>query len=168
MKENPFPLKSLLCSIFALMVLSPECHAAHPLITDDAGTQGKGKYQVEVNGQYDYDKETENGVTTKETGSEVAGILSYGVTDHIDVVLGLSYQWIRTKEGEATSSTEDGISDVSVELKWRFYEKDGLGFALNPALRSPRAIMKKDSAREGRHSAHVLSPQRRSGRGHSI
>jgi hypothetical protein len=28
--------------------------AAHPLITDDAGTQGKGKFQLELNGQYDW------------------------------------------------------------------------------------------------------------------
>jgi hypothetical protein len=31
--------------------------AAHPLITDDAGTQGKGKFQLEVNGQYEHDEE---------------------------------------------------------------------------------------------------------------
>ena len=31
--------------------------AAHPLITDDTGTQGKGKFQLEVNGEYAHEDE---------------------------------------------------------------------------------------------------------------
>ncbi|MFZ5998172.1 MAG: transporter [Nitrospirota bacterium] len=120
------------------MVLSTTAvtYAAHPLITDDTGTQGKGKFQVEVNSEFGYDKEKEEGVTTKERISEVSTILSYGVVDNVDVVLGVPYQWIRTKEDGATTSV-DGISDVSLEVKWRFYEKDGLGFALKPGVTLP-------------------------------
>ncbi|MEW6116566.1 MAG: transporter, partial [Nitrospirota bacterium] len=46
------------------------------------------------------------------------------------------YQWIRTKEDGVTTSV-DGISDISLEVKWRFYEKDGLGFALKPGITLP-------------------------------
>jgi hypothetical protein len=48
--------KVLFVSIFLLF--HTVAWGAHPLITDDAGTQGKGKFQIEVNGQYDSDKET--------------------------------------------------------------------------------------------------------------
>lgn len=111
--------------------------ASHPLITDDAGTQGKGKYQLEVNSEFTYDKETEDGVTTKETGGEVATILSYGLIDNVDIVLGVPYQWKKAKEDSEVTSKEDGISDMSLELKWRFYEKDGLTFALKPGITLP-------------------------------
>ncbi|MFZ5997119.1 MAG: transporter [Nitrospirota bacterium] len=110
--------------------------AAHPLITDDSGTQGKGKFQVEVNSEFSYDKEKEDGITTKERVSELSTILSYGVADNVDVVLGVPYQWIRTEEDGVTASV-DGISDVSLEIKWRFYEKDGLSFALKPGITLP-------------------------------
>jgi len=41
----------------ALLLFAGPSWAAHPLITDDTGTQGKGNFQLEFNGQYDRDKE---------------------------------------------------------------------------------------------------------------
>jgi hypothetical protein len=117
--------------------LSTVSYAAHPLITDDTGTQGRGKFQVEINSEFTYDKETEEGVTIKETGGEVATILSYGITDNIDIVLGIPYQWFRVKEDGSVITKEDGISDISLEAKWRFYEKDGLSLALKPGITLP-------------------------------
>jgi len=67
-------------------------YAAHPLITDDTGTQGKGKFQVELNVEVTYDKETDLAGTTRETGGEVSSIVSYGIIDNTDVVLGIPYQ----------------------------------------------------------------------------
>jgi hypothetical protein len=117
--------------------------AAHPLITDDTGTQGKGKFLLEVNSEVIYDKESEEGVTTKETGGEIATLFSYGITDSIDIVLGLPYQWFKIKEDGEVISKEDGLSDFSVELKWRFFEKDGLSFALKPGITLPIGNEKK-------------------------
>ncbi|RMG57299.1 MAG: transporter [Deltaproteobacteria bacterium] len=106
--------------------------AAHPLITDDTGTQGKGKLQLEVNGEFA--REDEGGV--KEDATELATILSYGVLDSVDLVLGIPYQFIRVKDAGNTT-TENGISDVLLELKWKFYGKDGLSLALKPGLSLP-------------------------------
>lgn len=117
---------------------------AHPLITDDAGTQGKGKFQLEVNSELGFDKEKEEGVTTKETQSgEVATILSYGITENLDIVLGVPYQWFKVEEDGETVSKENGFSDVSLELKWRFYERKGLSFALKPGITFPTGDEKK-------------------------
>lgn len=123
--------------VVVVLLWSGLAFAAHPLITDDTGTQGKGKFQLEVNSEFNYDKETEEGVTTKETGGEVATALSYGITDSIDVVLGTPYQWFKVKEDGDVTDKEDGISDMSLELKWRFYEKDGLSLALKPGITLP-------------------------------
>jgi len=121
----------------------PNAFAAHPLITDDTGTQGKGKFQVEVNSEFNYDKEKEEGLTTKERGGEIGTILSYGILNNTDIVIGMPYQWFRIKEDGELTSRESGISDLSLEVKWRFYEKDGLGFALKPGITFPTGNEKK-------------------------
>ena len=140
--------------IFLLSMLFTICcplltvsYAAHPLITDDTGTQGKGKFQLEVNSEFSYEKEQQYSAdedkweTKKETGGELATILSYGIIDNLDVVLGFPYQWKKTRiDGVVTTDpTEqgDGISDLSLEAKWRFYEADGLSFAVKPGLTLP-------------------------------
>jgi hypothetical protein len=143
MKRKLYTSYIFLFALIAVFIFSSASYAAHPLITDDTGTQGKGKFQIEVNGQYDYDKETEEGVTTKSTGSEVASILSYGMTDNIDIVLGLAYQWRKEKEDNETTSDENGISDMSLEMKWRYYEKDGFSLALKPGVTFPTGDDKK-------------------------
>ena len=119
------------------LFVSSVAWGAHPLITDDAETQGKGKVQVEFNGQYDTDKETVNGITTESTGAEVMTILSYGLADNTDLVLTLPYQWGKVKEEGITVYDERGISDTTLEVKWRFFEKDGLMLALKPGVILP-------------------------------
>lgn len=123
--------------------LSTVSYAAHPLITDDTGTQGKGKFQLEVNSEFAYDKEKkfdENAgehLTEKATGGELATIISYGITDNLDIVLGIPYQWSKVKKNGVVDSDVDGISDISLEAKWRFFEKDGFSFALKPGISLP-------------------------------
>jgi len=107
-------------------------YAAHPLITDDTGTQGKGNWQLEVNTEFTH--ESENG--SEEDTYEVATILSYGVSDSTDIVLGVPYQHIKNRE-DGYSVTTDGLTDISLEVKWRFYEEDGLSFALKQGITLP-------------------------------
>lgn len=106
--------------------------AAHPLITDDAGTLGKGNFQLELNGQYDH--EEEDGITAKE--SQIAAALSYGITDDIDLIVGIPFLWTK-EESSLFDSSESGFSDTSLDVKLRFYEKDGLSFAVKPGLSVP-------------------------------
>lgn len=121
------------------MVLFWPCvlFAAHPLITDDTGTQGKGKFQLEVNAQYDSDKETAGGVSVKSTGGQAGATLSYGVIDNTDMVLNAPYVWGKITENGASVYDEKGLSDVSFEVKWRFYENESLSFALKPGISLP-------------------------------
>ena len=134
-------LRFILIFVFSLLTIHfshfTVSYAAHPLITDDAGTQGKGKVQIEINSEFSRDKEKEDGVIIKERGGELATIISYGITDNADIVLGIPYQWFRIKEDGDTVEKEDGISDMSLELKWRFFEKDGLSLALKPGITLP-------------------------------
>ena len=127
--------RGLFCLVFLL--ITANSWAAHPLITDDTGTQGKGKFQLELNGQYDWEKETINGVPTKTTGGQVSTTLSYGIAENVDLVLSLPYQWGKTEENEATAYNENGIGDMVFEAKWRFFEKEGFSLVLKPGISIP-------------------------------
>ena len=121
----------------AVMFMACPSWAAHPLITDDTGTQGKGKFQLELNGQYDWDKEDERGVTVKSTGGQAAATLSYGIVENVDLVLSLPYLWGKEKDDDITVYDENGIGDVTLDAKWRFFEKNGLSLALKPGISFP-------------------------------
>ena len=112
--------------------------AAHPLITDDTGTQGKGKFQLEFNGSYGHENE---GEVTEDT-IQMAPVLSYGVGDTVDLILSLPYQSRGIKNAEG-STWQAGISDVSIDCKWRFYERDGLSFAIKPGITLPTGDVEK-------------------------
>lgn len=131
-------LKFLLVSFFTACLISAQAFAMHPLITDDTGTQGKGKFQLEVNGEYGHDKD--DGVTTKTT--QLASTLTYGVIDPLDIVLGIPYQHNRIEDSGSVTKG-DGLSDLSLEMKWRFYEKDGLSFAVKPGMTFPTGDSEK-------------------------
>lgn len=44
-------------------MLAGTAFAAHPLITDDTATQGKGKFRIEVNSEFTYGKVSGEGIT---------------------------------------------------------------------------------------------------------
>lgn len=119
------------------MLIVSTSFGAHPLITDDAGTMGKNASQLEINSEVSYDKETVDNVETKTSTQELATTLTYGIADNADLVFGVPFQWLTTKEDGAETSDVDGMSDIAVELKWRFYELDGLGLALKPGVTLP-------------------------------
>jgi len=117
-----------LCFLFIPLCFSPSAHAMHPLISDDTGTTGTGKFNLEVNAEYAND----NG----DSETQLAATLSAGIKENIDLVATLPYLFTRIDEGPETMN-EDGLSDLSLEVKWRFYEKDGLSFALKPGIILP-------------------------------
>ena len=124
-------------AIVALFLIACPSWAAHPLITDDTGTQGKGKFQLELNGQYDWDKGDSEDGSVKSTGGQAAATLSYGVADNVDLVLSLPYLWGKTEVNEITLYDEKGIGDAVMEAKWRLFEKDGFSLALKPGISIP-------------------------------
>jgi hypothetical protein len=123
--------------LLALLLMPVWSWAAHPLITDDADTQGKGKSQVEINGQYDFDEQTISGLNVKSRGGQAVSILSYGLIDNTDIVIGIPYVSETQKNDGLKVNDQQGFSDLTVELKWRFYEKDGLNLALKPSISIP-------------------------------
>jgi predicted porin len=111
--------------------------AAHPFLTDDTGTQDKGNWQLELQGDFLRDKRTAAGVERKDKANVFTSVISYGIQENLDVQVGVNYLSRRTTENGITIADESGMSDSTLELKWRFYEKDDFSLALKPGLTLP-------------------------------
>jgi len=124
----------LLIGLMVSLTAAGRAFAAHPLITDDTGTQGKGKTQLEFSGEYGIEKE--DGITEKSLEVPTTPFLSYGWSDTMDLVFGLPYVSVRIEDAGTTTAVR-GATDMSIELKARVYEKDGLSFAVKPGVSLP-------------------------------
>lgn len=131
-------MKKAVLPVLGFFLMTTSAFAGHPLVTDDTGTQGKGKGQVEVGFSYFYDKDKVDELTTlKSDGGDVGVGVTIGVLDTVDVVVGLPYAWYSVEENNARIAREDGISDITFDVKWRFFEKDGWSLALKPGVSLP-------------------------------
>jgi len=135
--------KKHLAVVLISLLGSEAAFAKDILITNDTGTQGKGAVLVEVNGEYGSDQATSEGVSIKQTGIGVEAIFSYGVMQEADIIFAFPYLQDKVEENNIVIQNEKGISDISVELKWRFYETEGLSFALKPGLSLPTGNEKR-------------------------
>jgi hypothetical protein len=115
------------------LFLSATAFAAHPLITDDTGVQGAGKFQFELNGQYSRNNDG-HGVTEKD--QEAATALTYGVTDAVDLIVSVPWQKSDLDDNGLASSSS-GLSDVGITVKWHFFDHEGLSLALRPGITLP-------------------------------
>lgn len=137
-------LSKLWLLIVAITLCVPSVSfAARPLVTDDSGTVGKGKFQVELGIETFSRQNREDSVKIEETGTEASGVFTYGALDNIDVVAGFPYVWDKVKENGATVFDANRLSDIALEAKWRFFEKDGFGLALKPGLTLPTGNYEK-------------------------
>lgn len=134
-----------ICIFFGMMVflLPFAAHSARPLLTDDAGTLGKGVFQVEMGFETSDHRTDDDGVVTREDASNASATLSYGILDNLDVLLGMPYEKTKIRQDGDTVHNEDGFADMTLEAKWRFFEKDGFAMALKPGVSFPYGNEKK-------------------------
>jgi hypothetical protein len=128
-------ISKILTMLMIILMLSGTAFAGRPLITDDTGTQGKGKYLLELSGEYSQDSDESTDVKKKTFTTEI----DYGISDTIDLTVSSSYQAFKIKDADSGDTTSpDRMADTLMELKWRFYEnKDGLSFAVKPGIYIP-------------------------------
>lgn len=121
----------------AVVCLPLSAWAALPLITDDTGTQGKGKFQVEIGAAYDRGRETVDGTMLKETVFSIVSTLTYGVNERIDIFVNVPYAWSSSQSGDEPNVRVDGISDTALGIKRRFFDREGLSLGLKPFITVP-------------------------------
>ena len=121
-------------------------------MTDDTGTQGRGGFQFEYNGEYSTDHEHAAGIVEKESGGTIAAALTYGLSDNIDICVGLPWQWSSLWVNGNLVSNDNGIGDTSVEVKWRFLECKTHAFSL--ALK-PKLLIPSGDAQKGLGNGNI-------------
>lgn len=110
-------------AVVALLFASG-AYGAHPLNTEDTGTQGKGGWQLELNGERSQDKV--DGDTVK--GAQAAAVLSHGVAETMDLQFGVPWQ---------DTGSERGAGDLFAALKWRMWEQGPLSAGVRVGVSAP-------------------------------
>lgn len=134
-------MKRILSAVVTVwcMSLTLPAFAAHPLATDDTGTQGKLKFQLETTAEFGWDRETSNNITTKSDYQTLNVAVTAGVLDSLDLVLSYPYTWQHSEDNSGTLFDNSGLNDLSLALKWRFLELGPTSFALKPSVTFPTA-----------------------------
>ena len=102
--------------------------AAHPLITEDTATQGRGMFELEIGNAW-----TRDG---SDRSFELGPQLSYGVLPHLDAILRPTWLDQRSTIDGGTVHAR-GAGDTAADLKWRFFERDKLSLAVRAGVNAP-------------------------------
>jgi hypothetical protein len=139
-----------------IVVLSLALLTAHsalagpPLATDDTSTVDIDRVEVELNGAYTYDKETDFGVTTKCSRADAEMKITTGLARNLGISLAIPYNINeQVKEENQPSEEADGFGDMTVEVKYSFAELSGISFAIKPSIIMPTGEY-SDGLSEGR------------------
>ena len=100
-----------------LCFVAPPAWAAHPLITEDTGTQGAGRWQLELN----VERQKDDSARATQWGTT----LSYGLEDNADLQIGIPY------------TVNQGRQDLAVDVKWRFHQQGATSLGLKPGITLP-------------------------------
>jgi outer membrane putative beta-barrel porin/alpha-amylase len=114
-RKNRWSLQSRFLTF--LVLLAPPAWGAHPLITEDTGTQGLGRWQLEVN----VERQKDGGTRATQWGTT----LSYGFRDDADLQIGIPY------------TVNQGRQDLAIDVKWRFYQQGATSLGLKPGITLP-------------------------------
>ena len=120
-----------LCTISLFLPFA--AFAAHPLITEDTDTQGAGKFQLEANTEHGY--QDGNGSQTHSFVSATS--LSYGLRDDADLMFTAQHSETNILSAGVLDSTGKGFNDVALDVKLRFYDKDGVSYGIKPGVTFP-------------------------------
>ena len=106
----------------AVLLFSQGAYGAHPLNTEDTGTQGRGGWQLELNGESNRDE----GVR----GAQALSVLSYGFAENADLQVGVPWQDL---------GDERGMGDALLAVKWRFWEQGPYSLGIRAGFLFPTA-----------------------------
>lgn len=123
------PDRSALCIgailLGALVGLPPGARAAHPLLTEDTGTQGSGGFELELGASF-----------ARIAGGRAAAFepqLSYGIFDNLDAIV-----QVRLFQLAGSAIAQDGrrlgFGDTALDAKWRFAERGTLSLGIRAGI----------------------------------
>jgi hypothetical protein len=131
--------------VFALAALGAAAplHAAHPLLTEDTGTQGVGKFELELG----VEQARDGGATALEFGPQ----LSWGALATLDLIARPTWLYVR---GGAKGGTTQGFGDTALDFKWRFLDREPWSLGIRAGADVPTGNEDK-SLGTGKTSPHA-------------
>jgi len=109
----------------SLSLAVPAAHAAHPLQTEDTGTQGARNIEIE------------NGLSRARSDSTTLTTyqpqVSVGLAATVDAIVQPAVVWLHAPGQPAAS----GAGDTNLDAKWRFYGSDPWSFAIRAGVLAP-------------------------------
>jgi Putative MetA-pathway of phenol degradation len=134
-------LADKLLLVLAMLAFAPAAQALPPFITDDTGTQGDGRWQLELIGERVRHKHSADvdgaSVTQLRHSTSGTAVLTRGFGERLDLAVTLAGLANRVEENGKRQEKSSGLGDVVLEAKWRFYERGGTSLALKPSLSLP-------------------------------
>ena len=103
----PTPLCSLILQSLLPGLFIAACRTKRR--TPDPAQLLRLRQQIEINGEFSYDREDQDGATTRQTGGTGAMAISYGITDTMDLVYTLPYQWSEVRKPMRLLSGETAL-----------------------------------------------------------
>jgi hypothetical protein len=119
-------------------------HAAHPALTEDTGTQGTGRVELELGASVV--RPPEGRVTALEPQ------LSIGVTDHVDAIVRPTLLWSASTDGGTR-----GAAATTTDIKWRFLDVDGVHVGLRAGIDWPTGSRRLGGDRTSAHALLAVS-----------
>ncbi|MGB2599611.1 MAG: transporter [Candidatus Omnitrophota bacterium] len=149
-------IRALLIFLIILFVPYSKCfakqpidHSEHPRSRRQAKTAGHRNAVVNVNYVYEYERSNDNFDRTNT--NELDLVLTYGVLEKVDVIMNMPVKY-KVLNGKKHYS---GLADLSLEAKWKFYEKDDLHLAVYPQMTFPTGYYRQGEG-EGRATYGVM------------
>jgi hypothetical protein len=127
-----------------MLASTPPVFAAHPMLTEDTGTQGAGKFELELG----LAQARDGGMRALEFGPQ----LSYGALGNLDLIVRPTWLYVR---GGATDGTTQGFGDTGLDFKWRFPAQGALTFGVRAGVDLPTGNADK-SLGNGKASPHAI------------
>ena len=124
--------------------------AAHPLISEDTGTQGRGKFELELGAQWG-----------REGGSSVSELdpqLSYGARDDLDLIVRPSlFRFAGT--AIETAGGRGGAGPVALDVKWRIAAHEAWSVGTRAGFDTPSVTRALVPRTPGWHALAMLTYQ---------
>lgn len=125
-------LQGTLVAVVCLTLFSVEGYSQLPLITDNTGTLGSGKSQIELSNGMGY----ENEHRCIENSTEIAPVFTIGLIEKLDLVFSCPFEFY-SQQMDSTVNRISGFSDLGIEVKYCFFSRKVLSLAIKPGIYFP-------------------------------
>jgi hypothetical protein len=131
-------IKWLCAAIAALSAATAIAQGGPPLVTDDPGTPGDGKWEINLAAIYAH-------VPGRRELAAPDADINYGLGDHIQ--LKADIPWVFVKD-DSMGGKKNGLGAGNFGVKWRFIDQENAGFSMSTYPQYTRNLQ-RSSVRRG-------------------